>query len=268
MFDKLSASVRRYGFGIEKNYLSTAQVSACREELQAICNDVRPQAHLLKSPNSIHIHNFFLYGNSLRKTLFGPELRRLHLEMFGKEYCLRNAVASNIQELSSGTSSRLKKPIGAGWHRDTPQFNNQQGVSRVLGPGLTFQVIIALDESSSENCTKVISESHLSEIAGHRLPLSESANIAEHNLILNPGDIAVIDDNVFHRAGEATPHSRWVLFCSYTPWFVKPYFDFASANLPDLSDYEAHCLHRNARPPHPEEALRNTLLINHWDELI
>ncbi len=255
------------GFSVQPQVFSKLQINDCRNELTAFVEGAGPKTNLLRSNKSCHVHNFFLHGKALRRTLFGPEIQQLHAEIFGREYCLRNAVASNIQLNPSGLSE-LHKPIGEGWHRDTPMFRDRIGHSRVLGFGVTYQIIIAIDESSVENSTKVMPGSQKSDLSGHRLSTTSSTEcIAEfgiQNVTLRPGDIAIIDDNIFHSAGNPTLNSRWMLFCSYTPWFVKPYFDFANTKMSNLSDYEAHCLHMTSTPPQSNDVLRNTFLPNAW----
>ena len=83
---------------------------------------------------------------------------------------------------------------------------------------------------------------------------------------MNAGDTVIIDDNIFHKVGMATKQSRWMLFCSYTPWYVKPYFDFSAIELPGITEYEKHCLHKTSSPPHPMESIRNTFQPNNWPD--
>jgi hypothetical protein len=268
MYEFALAELDELGFSIQPNFFPELQAIDCRNELVAFIEDTSPKKNLLQSNESCHIHNFFLHGNALRRALFGPQIQQLHEAIFGREYCLRNAVASNIQLNASAASSELHKPIGAGWHRDTPMFHDRSGLSKVIGPGISYQIIIAIDESSVENSTKVIPGSHKNDWPGHRLPPSASADgvteIGLQNVSLEPGDIAIIDDNLFHKAGCPTLNSRWMLFCSYSPWFVKPYFDFSNIKVSNLTDYEAHCLHMTSKPPECEDVLRNTFQPNAW----
>jgi len=269
MHEGLISDLAQYGFAKQSQFFTGAQIEACRAELEEAALEHGRSPHVLRSAESVHIHNFFLHGAELRRLLFGPALQSLHAQVFGRSYCLRNAVASSIQLNPSVDTTALHAPIGAGWHRDTPQFHDRTGQSRVAGPGVTYQVIVAIDASSVENSTKVIAGSHRADWPGHRLTHDEAAQKVaewgEQDVILNPGDIGIIDDNLFHRAGVATPHSRWMLFCSYTPWYVKPYFDFSATVMPDLTEYEAHCLHMTAVPPRPEERLRNTFRPTAWE---
>jgi hypothetical protein len=271
MSESLIINLAEAGFVTLPKVFSSEWVAACRAELEEAALGHGRTPHVLRSTESVHVHNFFLHGARLRRTLFGPELQELHAEVFGTSYCLRNAVASSIQLNPTADATALHAPIGAGWHRDTPQFHDRAGQSHVAGPGVTFQVIVAIDNSSVENSTKVIPGSHTKDWPGHRLAPDDAAGkiatYGEQDVVLQAGDVAVIDDNLFHRAGLATPHSRWMLFCSYTPWFVKPYFNFSETVLPDLTAYEKHCLHMTAVPPRPEEPLRNTFRPTAWDGL-
>jgi hypothetical protein len=269
MYDLAISQLDKLGYSVLPALIPLEKVSACHSELQALSLSSEKNNHVLFSPSSCHIHNFFLHGIALRNTLFGPELREIHRVFFGPFYCLRNAVASSIHRGSTNEESPLGAPIGSEWHRDTPQFINRSGSSEVIGPGITYQVIISIDGSNSENSTKVIPESHRWSSRGHRLKVADVDGYKgepEKNIILNPGDIAIIDDNLFHRAGTASERSRWMLFCSYTPWYIKPYFDFSKVSLPKMTSYEAHCLHKTATPPDPYERLRNTFSMSDWGE--
>jgi hypothetical protein len=262
--------LRRSGFVKIGQFFASDLVARCRAELEAAVAQRQSTTHILTSASSVHVHNFFLYGPLLRRLLFGPELQVLHKRAFGPNYCLRNAVASTIQLNSASEENPLHHPIGAGWHRDTPQFHDRDALSRVIGSECTYQVIVALDPSDAVNSTKLLGGSHRAAVAGHKLSDGDLELLMREpgltDLLMAPGDVAVIDDNTFHKAGLPTSRSRWMLFCSYTPWFVKPYFDFTSVELPDMTAYEAHCLHRTSMPPDSSEPLRNTFRSNDWEK--
>jgi len=254
---------------IDKFFESTL-ISSCKNEIEKIAGKDSSIKHLLKSPTSTHIHNFFLYGSALRNILFGRKMQTIHKDVFGIYYCLRNAVASSIH-INPDEDSQIHKPIGHGWHRDTPQFYERNGKSRVLGAVFTYQVVVAIDDSNKGNSSKVLSGSHNeSKISGHRFNdheeeiLKEKYNIK--NLTMSSGDIVIIDDNLIHSAGIPGTQSRWLLFCSYTPWYIKPYFDFSTMELPNITEYEKHCLHKTSSPPFTTDPLRNTFQPNQWED--
>lgn len=263
------AELQTAGFVKIEGFFDRDLIRRGKVELEAAVKQRRSTTHVLTSSSSVHIHNFFLYGPTLRRLLFGRELQTLHKHAFGVSYCLRNAVASTIHLRASEEDSALHNPIGSGWHRDTPQFHDRNAASRVIGSDCTYQVIVAIDPADVTNSTKLLHGSHRAAVAGHRLAEAElDALLNERgsaDLLLEPGDVAIIDDNTFHKAGLPTEQSRWMLFCSYTPWFVKPYFDFSTVDLPDMTPYEAHCLHRTSTPPDAAEPLRNTFRANGWE---
>jgi hypothetical protein len=264
--------LRADGFIKLEAFFDRGVIERCKAELESAVTSGRSPAHILTSSASVHVHNFFLYGDALRTLLFGPELQSVHKTVFGGSYCMRNAVASTIHTNAAPETAQLHDPIGAGWHRDTPQYNTRDAKSRVLGSEFTFQVIVAIDGSNASNSTKVLPGSHLAPVQGHKLDpdpgkadaIARESHVSD--LLMQPGDLAIIDDNVFHKAGLPTAQSRWMLFCSYTPWYVKPYFDFAKVDLPDMTPYEAHCLHKTSTPPLPLEPLRNTFTPNRWED--
>lgn len=249
------------GYSIISSVFNIEECDLAKEELNGALKDNRVSV----SEASKHAHNFFLLGNTLRQILFGSKMQKFHKEILGVNNVLRNAVASNIQRSKASSSTDFENPIGSKWHRDTPQFQGLLNEPLTLGSGVTFQVIVALDDTDSTNCTKVLRGSHL-EKGGHRI--DENSQFFQKyeckDLILKKGDCAIIDDNTFHKAGNATKNSRWLLFCSYTPWFVKPYFEYSRVILNEMSKYESHCLHQTSTPPSVENKIKNTLQPNDW----
>jgi ectoine hydroxylase-related dioxygenase (phytanoyl-CoA dioxygenase family) len=256
------------GFTVMKNFINKEIINGAKQELIDAFKDGHHPHHIIASSSSLHVHNFFLYGKQLRALLFGEKMQQLHLSCFDSSYSLRNAVASSIQINEGVVDSSIHKPIGSDWHRDTPQFLNRKGNYVTLSEGTTFQVIIAIDATNITNSTKVFVGSHKDPLKGHKLNEQQiedfSSRYQLQDVILESGDVAIIDDNIFHKAGLATKDSRWLLFCSFTPWFIKPYFDYTQIQLDAMTSYEAHCLHQTSKPPMYNEQLRNTYISNNW----
>jgi ectoine hydroxylase-related dioxygenase (phytanoyl-CoA dioxygenase family) len=256
------------GFTVISDYFTLEEIKACKNDIKKAFEGDKYPHHITSSASSFHVHNFFLYGENLRQILFGEKMQQIHKNFYSVNYTLRNAVASSIQTNNEIKDKLIHHPIGSEWHRDTPQFYDRNNISRALNNGITFQVIIALNPTNSANSTKALPGSHLDPFFEHKLydsKLIEFTNkYGVQDMILKPGDIAIIDDNMFHKAGIATNDSRWLLFCSYTPWYIKPYFDYSQLQLDNMSLYEKHCLHQTSTPPNYDENLRNTFISNNW----
>lgn len=259
----------RKGFTVISDYFTPEEIKACKSDINKAFEGGKYPHHITSSASSFHIHNFFLYGESLRQILFGEKMQQIHKNFYSVNYTLRNAVASSIQINREIKDNLIHNPIGSAWHRDTPQFYNRNNISHALNNGITFQVIIALDPTNHANSTKAMPGSHLDTFLEHKLDDSRLIKFTEtygiQDMILKSGDIAIIDDNLFHKAGIATDDSRWLLFCSYTPWYIKPYFDYSKVQLENMTLYEKHCLHQTSTPPSYDEHLRNTFIPNNWN---
>lgn len=259
------------GFTVIPNYFSPEEIKECKNDIDNAFEGGKYPHHITSSASSFHVHNFFLYGESLRKILFGKKMQEIHKNFYSINYTLRNAVASSIQINNAIKDNLIHNPIGSAWHRDTPQFYDRNNVSHALNNGITYQVIIALDQTNTMNSTKAMAGSHLDGFAEHKLEdakLNEFINkYGVQDMLLKSGDIAIIDDNMFHKAGVASNESRWLLFCSYTPWYIKPYFDYSTVQLNDMTLYEQHCLHQTSTPPNYDEHLRNTFVSNNWSKV-
>ena len=265
---ELRADLKQNGYIYINNFLKKDVIKSCKEDILQLVDSEKKINALTTSPNSMHIHNFFLYSQILRKVLFGSKIQEIHKTFFGHSYCLRNAVASNCQ-IHSDEDNEFIKPIGTNWHRDTPNFIDKDGNSKALGAGFSYQIMIALDKTDNNNSTKILNKSHLyTDILSHNLTNKNEDRMIKNygitNIRLDAGDIAIIDDNLFHKVGKSNSRSRWILFCSYTPWFIKPYFNFSEIILDNITKYEKHCLHKTSMIPEPQCKISNTFKPEEW----
>ena len=69
-----------------------------------------------------------------------------------------------------------------------------------------------------------------------------------------------MDSNLYHKSGEATNMSRWSVFNLYSPWFVKPYFQFHKfMKNKKITNHEKKLMHFNSIPPYDQNVRINTL---------
>ena len=63
-----------------------------------------------------------------------------------------------------------------------------------------------------------------------------------------------------HKAGFESELDRWAIFNMYSPWFVKPYFEYYKIKkIPKFSNEIKKVLHFNYIPPTDYNKLRNTI---------
>jgi ectoine hydroxylase-related dioxygenase (phytanoyl-CoA dioxygenase family) len=91
------------------------------------------------------------------------------------------------------------------WHRDGPPE-----------PAEVVTLWLAVDHSTPENgCVRVIPASHWQQLAGMLGPVDESAAV---DLVLAPGDVAVLHPNIIHGANpDTSPYQRRALSIRYLP---------------------------------------------------
>ena len=246
-------TLKKDGFELCKIKISKANIS----KIIQLSNNLKKNK--ISSDHSEHYHNFFLKDKKLTDLLFNKIIKKLYKTYFGNNYCLRNAVLSDISFKKNYKNSALKKPIGEGWHRDSPQFYDKNKSSFVLGENKTYQFIIALDNVNYTNSTKIIPGSHLIKNLGHRVSnINKITKSKIVPLILNAGEIVIIDDNVFHKAGLPTMIKRRLIFLGFSPWYIKPYFDYSKIVRKNDTNFLKYIFHNFSLPPSPKEKMRAT----------
>ena len=243
----------KHGFEIHKTKISKKKI----KEIIDLSKKIKKRK--IESTYSKHYHNFFLNNKKLTNLLFNKIVKKLYLKYFGYNYCLRNAVLSDIS-INENKNFSIKKPIGDGWHRDTPQFFNKKNQSCVMGAQKTYQFIIALDNVSNINATKIVPKSHLIKNLGHRVSDFQNNKFNKKNvpLTLKSGEVAILDDNVFHKAGLPTKDRRRLIFLGFAPWYIKPYFDYKKIIRQDDSNFLKYIFHYLTTPPSIKEKFRVT----------
>jgi len=251
-----SLSLKDDGVTLLPKVLSTAICRDCLKDLKRMSVD---HNLVTRSPYSTHIHNAFLFSSNIRDLLSSPEIANIYKDYFGDMYILRNFVASTISR-SKQPEAALGKPIGHTWHRDTPQFYTHDNLSVCLPGATTFQLIIALERTSPTNSTEFLLQTNNDHsISSHRMPADNdlSNQYESRKLIMDVGDIAILDDSTFHRAGKPDGNSsRWLLFISFVPWFIQPYFLYKE--IQSANQFERHIFGHCINPPHPLEKIKNS----------
>ena len=255
-------------FRLEKDGFEICDYKISKKKLEKILFlikdfEIKYSKKIVFSNESSHFHNFHLYCNNLKKLLFDDVIKILYRKYFKGNYCLRNIVLTNLQKDSKLSVKRDRShPIGEGWHRDSPQFYDLNKKSQCLGLGLTFQFVIALDDTDRENSTKYLAGSHKFQPSSHR-PNIKNKKILEKryenvDLVLKRGQIAIMDDHVFHKTGYANFNSRRIIFINFTPWYIKPYFSYNKTVKKNDSLFIKYIMHANSTPPNSMSKLQLT----------
>ena len=70
-----------------------------------------------------------------------------------------------------------------------------------------------------------------------------------------------MDSNLVHRAGVAGNESRWSIFNLYSPWFVKPYYQFNQlVKKKKIPKRTQKLLHFYSTPPENQNIKITTLI--------
>ena len=78
---------------------------------------------------------------------------------------------------------------------------------------------------------------------------------------MSEGSVCIMDNGMWHCAGEPSRNSRWSIFSNYSGWFVKPYFDFKDyLKKNKIKNCYRKMLHAYSLPPKPTSNRRHTLI--------
>ena len=86
----------------------------------------------------------------------------------------------------------------------------------------------------------------------------------KHKLITGKrGTMYIIDTGIWHKGGTASNKSRWSLFNYYSPWFVKPYYQYekmlGEKKSKKISKQIRKLLHYYSTPPINDETRLSTV---------
>jgi len=170
--------------------------------------------------------------------------------MIDDDYMLISPSARNRRLIKDASFGR--KTSGVGWHTDS-RFIGGEGIK----PSLCYMSILAIDQFDVTNgATHYIPRSHLL----YRRPDDRDADLDFEFMTMPRGTMAIIDTALWHRIGEATTSSRWGVFNTYGPWFMKPYHRFhdmfSAEQMENFSPITRQLLHWDAVPPkHHDESM-------------
>ena len=197
-----------------------------------------------------NIWNFFRRDPELLPLVTNPLMDEILTEVMGEDYTLTAANIINRQKLGSSQAN-----YAADWHTDSRYVGDER-----LDKGFCYSVLIMLDDFGADNgATHYIPGTHK-----RRDKPCRHGEYGHQVLTGEAGTMVIFDSGVWHRGGPSSTKSRWGVFSLYSPWYVKPYW-----NYPEMMGEEwgkqasplmRRLLHYTSQPPRDETVRINTLV--------
>ena len=182
----------------------------------------------------------FRYDKSFFNLLHQPKLDKIFSKLIDKDYVLTNSSIINRKI----TKNKIIKGENMGdlWHTDSRYIGGKR-----LQKGFGYIAIWMLEDFKKTNgCTQFIPKSHL------LFEKPKRRKKYKFELMTGKkGSIIVMDTGVWHRGGEPSDESRMSIYSYYSPWFVKPYYDFPNifSKSKNIDNKVKKLLHFNSTPP-------------------
>ena len=241
------------GFCIIKNFYPKKKCRFFKKEIEKILKIRIKKRKYVGSKNSIVLYNFFQENLKLTELIYNKKLDNILSKIIDKEYVLNNAVVRNVSNFKT-KSKKFKSVIGttSKWHKDSRYIQNH-----ALYPPINYLLVTTLEDFSKKNgATKYIPFSH------KLLKREKKQNYKKFKYLeADCGSLIILDVNLTHKAGDPSDISRWSVWNKYSPWFVKPYFQFHSfLKKKKLSKQLQKILHFNSTPPLNYTVRRDTII--------
>lgn len=230
------------GFCIIKNFYSKKKCNFFIKEIEKILKIRIKKRKFVGGKNSIVLYNYFQENLKLAELIYNKKLDNILSKIIDKEYVLNNAVIRNVSNFRiKSKSSKNEVGITRKWHTDSRYVQNY-----ALYPPINYLLITPLEDFYRKNgATKYIPFSH------KLLKRKKKQNYKKFKYLeADGGSLIILDINLTHKAGDPSSKSRWAVWNKYSPWFVKPYFQFPSLlKKKRLPKQLQKVLHFNSIPP-------------------
>ena len=241
---RLVEELKSEGIIILENVLSPEACDHYIERLEAQLEERIANGHYCGNETNQVLDNYFMTDHGLLELIYQPVTDQIMRAMIDDDYVLISPSARNRRLLPNRRFGR--KTSGIGWHTDSRFIQGGQG----LRPSLCYMSILCLDPFEKENgATHYIPRSHLR----YERPADRDAALAFEYMLAPKGALVVFDTALWHRVGEPSESSRWGVFNTYGPWFMKPYHRFGEmftreemASFPPII---RQLLHDDSTPP-------------------
>jgi hypothetical protein len=262
--DEVIKVIRSEGIIIVRQVFSENECDQVKEKLDKILDKRLKNGHYYGNQGNQVLDNYFLDNQSLLSLIYEDITDQLMKILIDNDYVLISPSARNVRNWNESKSG--KTASGSGWHTDS-RFLGGVGIQ----PSLCYMSIVCIDPFKKENgCTHYIPKSHLL----YEKPKNRDKEMSHEYLLANKGDLVIFDTALWHRLGVASKKSRWGVFNTYGPWFMKPYHRFLDMfSLKDIQKFDPiirQLLHYDSHPPkdHNESMItlrrvRNLIENNH-----
>ena len=241
------------GYCIIKNVFNKADIKKYKEKIKFIYKKRREKGESIGSTNNQCLYNFFKEDLRLMPLVFIKKLDPILKKIIEKNYVLQSSNAQNRMVEEMKTNNKAFK-IGNTWHTDSRYVNNKR-----ISNSFSYLVIIALEDFTKDTASTQFIENSLKYFNKPK----RFHNKKYKTLIMKSGSACIMDTGIVHRGGEPKNKSRWSIFNIYTPWFVKPYFNYKGLlknKVTKLNSNEKKVLHYFSEPPISHNDRINTIL--------
>ena len=194
----------------------------------------------------------FRFDDSFFKLIHFKKANKILSKLLGQDYTITNSTIFNRRiykhKLIHGYN------MGDSWHTDSRYLDGKR-----LDKGFGFLVLLMFEDFTKDNGpTMYIPKSHI-------LRTRPKKNVKyKHKLITGKrGTMYIIDTGIWHKGGSASNKSRWSLFNYYSPWFVKPYYQYekmlGEKKSKKISKQIRKLLHYYSTPPINDETRLSTV---------
>ena len=240
------------GICVIDNVFNKKQIEKYKKNITQIYKKRLKLGESVGSTNNQCIYNFFYENLNLMPLVYIRKLDKLLQKLLNESYVLQSSNAQNrLVEKIEKNNKNFK--IGNNWHTDSRYINDKR-----ISNGFSYLVIIALEDFNDNTAsTQFIQKS----FKNFKKP-KRFARQKYNTLKMKSGSICLMDTGVIHRGGASTTTSRWSIFNIYTPWFVKPYFNYKKLlgkKANKLKKVEKKILHFFSEPPRSQNERINTL---------
>lgn len=252
--DSLVTGLRTEGLVVVRNVLSEEKCSFYHNRLNRQLDErIETKSYCGNETNQV-LDNYFQTDLELLPLIYQGLTDRVMRRMIDDDYVLISPSARNRRTLSETEFG--PKTSGIGWHTDSRFIGGGQG----FRPSLCYMTILCVDAFAMKNgATHYVPKSHLR----YQRPADRDADL-EHEVLEAPqGAMVIFDTALWHKVGEGSAESRWGVFNTYGPWFIKPYHRFeemfSSETLAEMQPIFRQLLHCDSHPPKDQNESMITL---------
>jgi hypothetical protein len=251
--DNIVQSIQSEGLAIIPDVVSRSQCDRYVELLnQEFEERLRKGSYCGNETNQV-LDNYFMTCPELLGLIYQDVTDQIMRRIIDNDYVLISPSARNRRLLPGMRFGR--RTSGMGWHVDS-RFIGGRGIQ----PSLNYLAILCLDDFEKNNgATHYIPGSH----ARYQRPPDRDADLEFEYLLVPKGGMAIIDAALWHRVGEPSEKSRWGIFNTYGPWFMKPYHRFtdmfSEEQAKEFPPIIRQLLHYDSTPPRDHDESMITL---------